>query len=382
MQRGTLCSKDVLHDGYWPKMLLYALDELFYVFDQVKWQQGMDEKLIVAYKILCHSTLRCTEWQHGYEKKGVSDALSLLNVNNTCHLKHLTWAVYDGALLVGGWPELPGNRQWCTVLAGLYKHIYMGCDDAVHCLSYTLASWDCQERTEVLRQEGRLGSAWSGQRRASRPRRRSRSSSRCHSQTPAQGDWNGHSRGSPPNTPLRCHCRGPLSPDADTMPKLALAVNVPSYARSSRSGRGMAWASLDNEDVWEDDFQTPHTPVHGVVWWDGGSHGEPATERMEASRGSPGWQPYYQVDVGEEETEMLESIDPHWRATHWLQVTVQGITKEEVPWYELVIPLTLGTEGTALSLAKHLLVVWRCSIKVQGRMFAHPPQLSSTSDNS
>ena len=44
----------------------------------------------------------------------------------------------------------------------------------------------------------------------------------------------------------------------------------------------------------------------------------------------------------------------------------QGITKEEVPWYELVIPLMLGAEGVALSLAKHLLTVWRWSIKVHG----------------
>ena len=57
MQCGTLRNEDVLRDGYWPKMLLYALDELFYVFDQVKWQQGMDKKLIIAYKILCLSTL-------------------------------------------------------------------------------------------------------------------------------------------------------------------------------------------------------------------------------------------------------------------------------------------------------------------------------------
>ena len=40
MQCGTLRNEDVLHDGYQPKMLLYVvyLDELFYVFDQVKWQ--------------------------------------------------------------------------------------------------------------------------------------------------------------------------------------------------------------------------------------------------------------------------------------------------------------------------------------------------------
>ena len=63
---------------------------------------------------------------------------------------------------------------------------------------------------------------------------------------------------------------------------------------------------------------------------------------------------------------MLESIDPTWRAIHWLQLEVQGIMDDEVPWYELVIPLTLGAEGAALSLAKCLLTVWRWSIKVLG----------------
>ena len=115
------------------------------------------------------------------------------------------------------------------------------------------------------------------------------------------------------------------------MPKLALAVNVPSYAWSSHSGEGMARASLDDEDAWEDDFQTLHMPIHHIARQDGGSHREPAPEWMDASRRSPGWQLYYKVDVGEEEAEMLESIDPHWRATHWLQVMVQGIAKEEVP---------------------------------------------------
>ena len=140
MQRGTLCNEDMLREGYQPKVLLYALDKLFYIFDQVKQQQGTDERLIVAYKILCLSTLRCIEWWHGSEKKGMPDALSLLNINDICHLEHLTWAVYDGALLVGRRPELPRNRQWCTVLVGPYRHIYWGHDDMAHCPLYTLAS--------------------------------------------------------------------------------------------------------------------------------------------------------------------------------------------------------------------------------------------------
>ena len=182
--------------------------------------------------------------------------------------------------------------------------------------------------------------------------------------------------------PLRCHCRASSSPYADTMPKLSSAVNVLSYAQSSHSCRGMARASLDDEDTWEDDFQTPHMPIYHIVQWDEGSCRELVAERMEASRGSPGWQLYYQVDIGEEEAEMLESIDPNWRATHWLQLVVQGIAEDEVPWYELVIPLTSGVEGTALLLAKCLLTAWRWSIKVQWEDVCHPPQLSSTSDNS
>ena len=71
------------------------------------------------------------------------------------------------------------------------------------------------------------------------------------------------------------------------------------------------------------------------------------------------------MDIGEEEA-TLETIDPTWRTTHWLQLVVQGISDDEVPWYELVIPLTVGTEGTALLLAKCLLAVWRWSIKVLG----------------
>ena len=169
------------------------------------------------------------------------------------------WAVYDGALLVGRQLELPGNCQWCTVLVGIYRHIYWGHNDVAHCLPYTLASWDCQ----ALHCEGKLGSVQSGHKRASRSRGRSRSSSRCCSRMLALRDWSRHSCCSPPNMPLRCHCREPLSLGANTTPKLPLAVNVPAYARSSHLGGGMARASLDDEEVWEDDSR-PRTPQHAM----------------------------------------------------------------------------------------------------------------------
>ena len=75
---------------------------------------------------------------------------------------------------------------------------------------------------------------------------------------------------------------------------------------------------------------------------------------MEASGGSTAWQSFVQVNIGEQEPKTLEEINPHWRATCWLQIAVQGITDKEVPWYELVTPLTSGAEGTGRMTA-HLL---------------------------
>ena len=147
-----------MRDGYRPKILPFMLDELFYIYSQIKNLWRTDEKIVIAYKILCLSMNWCTGRQHGLEKTSLPDALALLNMNDTRHLEHLAWAVYDGMLLVGPRPKLPGDLPWCMVLAGLHKHIYRGCDDAAHCPPHTLGSWDCQEWIEALWRGGRLSS--------------------------------------------------------------------------------------------------------------------------------------------------------------------------------------------------------------------------------
>ena len=62
------------------------------------------------------------------------------------------------------------------------------------------------------------------------------------------------------------------------MPKLSSAVRIPAYARSSHSAGGVAQALLDDDEDWEVDFQTPHTPIHHVVRQEEGGQGEPASE--------------------------------------------------------------------------------------------------------
>ena len=235
MDVGSLCHKDIMRDGYQPKMLLFALDELFYIYDQIKKQRRPDEKIVVAYKILCLSMNRCTEQWHGLEKTSVPDALALLNVDDACHLERLVWAVYDGTLLVGAWPKLPGDRPWCMVLAGLHKHIYRGRDDAAHCPPHTLGSWDCQEWIEALQRGGRLSSMQGGWKRASQPRRRSQSSSRCCSETLAWGNRDGHSHGSSPHMPLRSH-RGVTAPPLYALEMLLRGNSVPRCQHQAQIG--------------------------------------------------------------------------------------------------------------------------------------------------
>ena len=151
-----------MRDGYCPKMLLYVLDELFYIYAQIKNSQRLEDKLVLAYEILCISTNCCTDRRNGIEKTGMPDALALLKVDDIRHLKRLAWVVYDGILLVGPRPKLSGNHLWCTVLARLHQHVYRGCDVSAHCPPQTLGSWDCQEQIEALHHVGGLSSMRSG----------------------------------------------------------------------------------------------------------------------------------------------------------------------------------------------------------------------------
>ena len=81
------------------------------------------------------------------------------------------------------------------------------------------------------------------------------------------------------------------------------------------------------------------------------------------------------MDIGEEEPETLEEIDPHWRAQQWLQVATQGIRDEEVPWHELLTPLTSGAEGVAKALAKCLVATWWNSKVQRERMCLPTPSI-------
>ena len=174
-----------------------------------------------------------------------------------------------------------------------------------------------------------------------------------------------------PCVTVRCYCSTAMPHDINTMPIVASVVNVPPHAWSSHCSKGTAPALLNQDEVLEDDFQTQHTLVHCIRWWGDSGSRSSARGWLKYSGGSLGqWATYY-LDISKEE-ETLETVDPTWQTTHWLQLAVQGISDDEVPWYEYVMPLMSGAEGVALLLAKCLLSIWWWSIRMQGQDICPP----------
>ena len=66
-KRGTGMVLDMLHTGYHLCVLMYMLDELFFVFKKL-WTNDFNVQCMVAYEIPQIVSHRCMEW-HGSEKK-------------------------------------------------------------------------------------------------------------------------------------------------------------------------------------------------------------------------------------------------------------------------------------------------------------------------
>ena len=152
----------------------------------------------------------------------------------------------------------------------------------------------------------------------------------------------------------------------------AVNISPPPHALSSHSSEGVALALLDQDEVLEDDFQTQHMLVHHVRQWGDSGSGSSAGGGLECSGESPGQWVTYHLDIGEEE-ETLKTVDTTWRTTCWLQLAVQGILDNEVPWYECVALLMSGAKGMAFSLANHLLTIWGGVLGCRGGTSARPP---------
>ena len=134
-QRETSVALDMLRIGYHPCILMYMLDELFFVFKKL-WAANFDVQCVVAYDILQIASHRCTE-QHGSKKKKgnmLGDAYPQVDFRDADGLDCLAWAMYDGIFVPGDKPALFGHYDWDRVVAGTLIHlISWGQADKEHC---------------------------------------------------------------------------------------------------------------------------------------------------------------------------------------------------------------------------------------------------------
>ena len=68
-QRETGAALDMLHTGYCLHVLMYMLDELFFIFKKLQ-ANDFDAQCMMAYDILQIASCRCMEWCRSEKKKG------------------------------------------------------------------------------------------------------------------------------------------------------------------------------------------------------------------------------------------------------------------------------------------------------------------------
>ena len=117
-ETGVPCNQKRM--GMHPHMMLYAMDEMFHIF-QGMGANDLDGQHIIAYKILALASLCCTEWcsctKKGFNSLG--NAYSLVDLTDVHDLEHLAWAVYDSVFIPGNPPMLTGHHDWSCIITGM-----------------------------------------------------------------------------------------------------------------------------------------------------------------------------------------------------------------------------------------------------------------------
>ena len=149
---------DVLRTDSHPRMLLYVLNELFYMYRGMG-ENDTDGQCVVAYKILKVVSLCCREWCSSQRKECNTPgaAYPRVNMSDMDGLECLAWAVYDGVYMPGDLLDLTGHHNWEHIIVGTTLHlIYHGRTNDEHCKPLTIASLNAEQATKLAWQQGLL----------------------------------------------------------------------------------------------------------------------------------------------------------------------------------------------------------------------------------
>ena len=123
---GALAPMDKERVDSHPKMLLFALDELSYVYQRA---DNTDVRRVIAYEMLSFVSHRCMEWQNGRlkpEHDTHGSPMPHVNLGNIGSLERLAWAIYDRIYVPGNEPTLSGLCDWTCVLNKTIMHTFHG----------------------------------------------------------------------------------------------------------------------------------------------------------------------------------------------------------------------------------------------------------------
>ena len=136
---------DLKRTGTRPRMMLYALDELFYMFGGIG-TNNIDGQHVIAHEILTVTLLCCTEWSSPKKPcNTLGDAYPRVVLSDVNGLECLAWAMYDGMFV----PEA-GHHDWSHIIAGTTLHpIFCGKTPSKHCKPCTVASFNARQATRL-----------------------------------------------------------------------------------------------------------------------------------------------------------------------------------------------------------------------------------------
>ena len=105
-------------------MMLYTLDELFYMFQGIG-TNDIDGQCVITYEILTVASLCCTKWCSSPKQpcNTLGDAYPKVVLNDVNGLEHLAWAMCDSVFVPGDPPALTGHHDWSHIITGMTLHL-------------------------------------------------------------------------------------------------------------------------------------------------------------------------------------------------------------------------------------------------------------------
>ena len=136
----------LFYSGHWPKMFLFLLEEMAYVYTRIG-AEDVDGLQVMAYEVLAMTEMRYRLHKRSTNPQDMmqGDAMSRVILGDLSRLKRLVWAMFDGFLVAGAPPKLRPDESWEWVVHGIFnKLIYIGRNPSDQCPMMTVGVKDLQ----------------------------------------------------------------------------------------------------------------------------------------------------------------------------------------------------------------------------------------------